>query len=265
MRVKVFFTALAGFIIALSGICSGGYAAEKGILSDAGFEVSGDLNFSSIYMWRGVMLDGDAVLQPGFYIKSPASKFGRFKVGVWMSHDMENRDTLKSSETDTIFDYTYSFSFVDVSVGHTYYDFPDALPLDGSPKGWSREFYMGFTLSKIFLTPSVYYYYDYGKKEDGGGEGSYTVLNLAYSKPFEIKEYAMSFDLAGHVGHNNKQYYRGKGGDAGMSAGVSIPLTTSLTCKPNINYSLPWGNISDKGNGNQKNRFFGGVYMNYLF
>jgi len=236
-----------------------------GILSTSGIEISGDLAFNSLYMWRGIMLDGDAVVQPGFYVRSPESKFGRIKVGVWFNHDLQNKDSLKSSETDYIFDYTYSFPSVALSVGHTYYDFPDLVPSDGAPHGFSREFYGGITFPKLLLSPSIYYYYDYGKKEDGGGQGSYTVLNLAQSIPFVVSKYKLSLDFSGHVGFNNKQYYRGKGGDAALGVGVTVPLLKGLTCKPNINYSIPWGNISDKSNGNQKNRFYGGVYLNYIF
>jgi len=238
---------------------------EKGLLSDLGLEASADLNFSSLYMWRGITLDGDPVVQPGFYVNTKASKFGRLKFGIWLNHDLDNRDALKSSETDYTLDYTYGFPFADVSLGYIYYDFPDALPADGQSKGFSREVYTGISLPKLFLSPSVFYYYDCGRKEDGGGEGSYTVLNLAYSVPFKVKKYLLSLDLTGHAGFNNKQYYRGKGGDSAIGAGVTIPLTKSLNCKPNINYSVPWGNVSDKGNGNQKNRLYGGVYLSYIF
>lgn len=240
-------------------------AEGNGLLADLGFEFSGDVNFSSLYIWRGIMLDGDPVVQPGFYVKTPASKYGRLKFGWWMSHDLENRDALKSSETDLIVDYTYSFSSFDVSVGHTYYDFPDALPADGATKGWSREIYTGIAFPKLFLSPSIFYYYDYGKKEDGGGQGNYAVLNLAYSVPLSIGKNTASLDLMAHVGHNNKLYYRDKGGDAAFGAGLTLPLTKHISIKPNINYSVPWGNISDKGNGNQKNRFYGGIYLSYVF
>ncbi len=236
-----------------------------GILSGSGVEISADVAFNSLYMWRGIMLDGDAVVQPGFYVCSPESKFGRVKLGIWLNHDLQNKDNLRSSETDYLFDYTYSFPIVAVSTGFTYYDFPDAAPADGAPRGFSREVYGGVTFTKLLLSPAIYYYYDFGKKDDGGGEGSYMVLNLSHSIPFAIKKYNMSFDFSGHVGFNNKQYYRGKGGDAALGAGVSIPLLKNLTCKPNINYSVPWGNISDKNNGNQKNRLYGGAYLNFIF
>jgi hypothetical protein len=244
------------------------YAAEggllDGVLANTGIEVSGDLAFNSLYMWRGIMLDGDAVVQPGFYVTSPESKLGRIKVGIWFNHDLQNKDTLKSSEVDYLFDYTYSFSSVDLSTGFTYYDFPDAEP-DGSPRGFSREVYGGITFTKLPLSPAFYYYYDFGRKVDGGGEGSYAVLNLSHSIPFTVSKYALSLDFSGHVGVNNKQYYSGKGGDAALGVGVTIPLLKNLTCKPNINYSMPWGNISDKNNGNQKNRLYGGVYLSYVF
>lgn len=266
---KFFAGCIVVIMLTAASIKAGSAFAAAGVMDkvigDYGLEFSGDLNLSSIYMWRGIMLDGDAVIQPGFYIKTPASKFGRIKLGFWSSRDLQNKDALKSSETDYILDYTYNFNDFDVSLGHTYYDFPDAFPIDGAPEGFSREFYAGLTFTKLFLTPSVYYYYDYGKKEEGGGEGSYTVLTLSYSKPFKVQDISMSLDLAGHAGHNNKQYYRGKGGDAGITAGITIPLTKNLSCKPNINYSVPWGNISDKNNGNQKNRFYSGAYLNYSF
>jgi hypothetical protein len=236
------------------------------LFSDLGFEVSGDLNFSSIYMWRGIMLDGDPVIQPGIYIKTPESKLGRLKFGYWVSHDLENKDALHSSETDYIADYTYNFPKFDLSLGHIYYDFPDALPADGAPKGFSREVYAGVAFPKVFLSPSIYYYYDYGKKEEGGGEGSYTMLSLAHSIPVSLfGKYSCSLDFAGHVGHNNKQYYRGKGGDAAVGAGFTVPLMKGLTMKPNINYSVPWGNLEDEDIGNQKSRFYGGVYLAYSF
>ncbi len=267
MKNKLILTAI-GFVIAgiiLVGAARAQSENAQTVLSDLGLEFSGDLAFNSIYMWRGIMLDGDAVIQPGFYVRSPESKMGRIKVGIWASHDLENKDALHSSETDYLFDYTYSFKDVDVSLGHTYYDFPDVLPADGSSRGFSREFYGGLTFAKLFLSPSLYYYYDYGKKEEGGGQGSYTVLNLSYSKPFTVKKMSLSLDLAGHLGHNNKLYYRGKGGDAAISAGVTLPLTMNLSCKPTINYSVPWGNLSDTGNGNQKKRFYSGLYLSYAF
>lgn len=243
---------------------------EEGSKSETVFDrlhlsASGDLAFNSIYMWRGIMLDGDPVVQPGFYVTGALSEAATVKIGYWASFDIENRDALHSLETDFITDFTYSLESMALSIGHIYYDFPDAAPLDGAPKGFSREVYFGVACSKLPLSPSLFYYLDYGEKLDGGGDGGYTVLNLAHSIPFAVDGIGMSLDLSGHVGHNNKQYYAGKGGDAAVGLGVTIPLTEKLSCKPNINYSVPWGSVSDKGAGNQESRFYSGVYLSYSF
>jgi hypothetical protein len=252
-------------LLFLTRACCADESRSNGVFSDAGFEISSDFNFASNYVWRGIMLDGDPVAQPGIYIKTPESKSGRIKFGYWESYDLKNADALHSGENDYILDYTGSFHDLDLSVGHIYYDFPDAIPADGAAKGFSREVYAGMGVPGLFLSPSIFFYYDYGRKEDGGGEGSYTVLNLFKSIPFSLSKYSLSLDLSGHLAHNNKQYYRGKGGDAALGAGVTIPLTKNLSVKPNINYSLPWGNISDKGNGNQKNKVYGGGYLCCVF
>ncbi len=258
----------AGLAAVVSVFLVGFASAEEegvldGVLEALKLEASGDLSFSSVYMWRGIMLDGDPVVQPGLYVSTRDAKWGKLKVGFWASRDLTNRDALRSAETDVLLDYTYQMDKVSFSAGHTYYDFPDAAPADGAAKAFSREVYAGIGLASWFLSPSVYYYYDYGRKEDGGGAGSYTVLNLSHSVPFSVKKLSCSLDLSGHVGHNNKQYYRGKGGDAGISAGVSIPLTKKASIKPTVNYSVPWGNLSDKGNGNQEDRFFTGLYISW--
>lgn len=227
------------------------------------FEVTADLNYSSVYMWRGLMLDGDPVLQPGIYIKTPPSKLWRLKFGYWRSQPLDHIDGLRSKEIDYIMDYTYNFKNFDLSIGHTYYDYPDLLNAEGSRSGFSRESYVAITLPKVFLSPSLYYYYDYGKKDEGGGHGSYAVLNLAYSKPFSVKKIAMSLDVSGHAGFNNKLYFRGHGGDMGLSAGMTVLLGKHLSIKPNVSYSLPWGNYKDKDNGNQKTRVYTGAYISF--
>lgn len=148
LRTGVFLSLFLGALIFSPAQAAEGGLLD-GILSTSGIEVSGDVAFNSIYMWRGIMLDGDAVVQPGFYVRSPESKYGRIKVGIWLNHDLQNKDSLRSSETDYLFDYTYSFSSVALSTGFTYYDFPDAAPSDGAPRGFSREVYGGITFTKL--------------------------------------------------------------------------------------------------------------------
>jgi hypothetical protein len=247
-------TVFWGFILVFLSISV--YSPAEGVLSDLGFEVTGDVSVFSQYVWRGILLDRDAVVQQGFYVTSPPEKFGRLKAGVWSSHDLENRDNLRSEEFDYILDYTFDLKDISVSFGHTYYDFPDT-------DAFSREFYTGVSFTKLFFSPSLFFYRDYGREEDGGGNGTYAVLNLA--KSIVIKNTPFTLDMGGHIGYNHELFIFGTGGEAGLKLGFSVPLTKNMTISPNVNYSVSFADLSDKDDGAQKNRFFGGVTSIYKF
>ncbi|MCX5708574.1 MAG: hypothetical protein NTY14_06360 [Candidatus Omnitrophica bacterium] len=257
MRKLVLLLVLA--LVAWGAMFTSAFAETEGLLGNAGITASGDVAFYSEYLWRGFLLDGDPVVQPGFYLSGPDSKYGKLTAKFWSSHDLSNSDPRNSSEEyDYILDYTYNLADTSLSFGHTYYDYPAA-------DTFSKEFYVGITLPKVFLTPSVFYYRDYGSQEDGGGMGSYTVVNLAKSLPFEIKGTPASLELAGHYGYNYELFINGKGGDIGLSAGLKLQLTKNLTCMPNINYSLPLGDLEKTSDGNQEARVYTGAVFSYSF
>src|SRR5690606_37047503 len=97
------------------------------------------------------ILDTDGVIQPGI-----AVTIGGFEMGVWGSYDMENVDGASSDEQDGWIAYTYAMEAISVTVGHTWYDFPEG----GTS---SKEFYVSVGYD-TFLSPTVTYYRDY---EDG--------------------------------------------------------------------------------------------------
>jgi len=249
---------LMGWVIVGLSICvAPAFGQGEGVLSDLGISVSGDVSYYSEYIWRGMLLDGDPVIQPGWYISSPDWKAGKLTAKLWTSHDLSNSDPRTTSEEyDYILDYTYALDSVSFSAGHTYYDFPQA-------DAFSKEFYVGVGFPKVFLSPSAFYYRDYGSQEDGGGMGSYTLVNLAKSLPFEIKGTPASLELAGHYGYNYELFINGKGGDIGLSVGLKLQMTKNLTCMPNINYSIPTGDLKSASDGNQKERFYTGVVVAY--
>ncbi|MFA5099693.1 MAG: hypothetical protein WC547_02275 [Candidatus Omnitrophota bacterium] len=249
-----------GFLFSGSAFASG-----DGLFSDLGISVSGDMAYYSEYLWRGFLLDGDPVTQTGIYVSGPATPVGKLTAKFWTSKDMDNRDSRPSDELDYILDYTYDFSKASVSIGHTYYDFPDQTGADGMPKTFSREFYAGIALPEVFMAPSIFVFRDYGNQDDGGGMGTYTVVNLAKSLPFEIKGTPASVELAGHYGYNHELFINGKGGDIGLTAGVKVVLTKNLTVMPNINYMIPVGDVKSSSDGNQTERFYTGVVAAYSF
>ena len=237
---------LAVGIIAFLFVYSTCSAAGKGI------SFSGDTSFLSKYVWRGFVLDTDKVMQTGLYASSALSESGTLKLSVWSNAVMDNKDEYASNEFDYVMDYSFSFENLSLSIGNTFYDFT-GLDLK------SRECYFGITLTEISADPSLYVYRDYGDEEDGGGDGYYIVLNSAYSIPVE----KMSVDLSGHVGWNKDLFMEGKGGDFFVAAGLNMPLTDNLFFKPNMNYSLPFGDLEDENIGAQESEFFGGMTLTY--
>ena len=227
-------------------------AGEDGILPELKLEADSTIDAYNKYVWRGFTLDTDPVVQPGFNI----SGYG-FTVSYWSSFDAQNDDTLNSAEVDLTIDYTYSTEYADFSVGHTNYDFPGT-------KTYSKEWYVGIALNEVPLSPTLVYYHDYGKEENGGGHGDYVNLGISHSFTL-IEASAITLDLAASVGYNHELFILGDGGDYLMSAGLTIPLTKTSSVSPVFGYSVPFGDLKDANDGNQKKRSFAGVSVAVSF
>jgi hypothetical protein len=232
-------------------------------LKDKGIEVttSGAMDFYSKYIWRGIRLDNDPVLQPSFTVS-----VNGFSANAWGSYDLGGDDNLSSNETDTTLSYAHTFenltvgnvalSPVTITGGNIYYDFPGT-------NTYTSELFAGVTYGS-FLSPSVTYYYDYIDESKGGGDGNYVVLALAHSIPL-VKDYGITMDLSSHVGFNSGDYIRGEGGDYLLKAGLTIPLTGNLKFVPSVNYSIPFGDLKSKDDGNQKQYVYGGAGLSLTF
>ena len=214
-------------------------------------EVSADISAYSSYMWRGFKIDGDPVVQSGISI----SGYG-VTLSAWgdFATDTGDYGLLKQEEFDYAIDYTYKFDKLSLSAGYTYYDFPSSETL-------SREYYIGAGLD-VPMSPTLTFYHDYGKEECGGGDGDYIVLASSYSVPLGN---TVTLDLSGHIGYNNELFIEGEGGDMTLGFGFTIPLTEKLTFSPNINYSIPFGDLKDSDDGEQDNEFYGGFTLAYNF
>ncbi len=228
----------------------------QNLLASSEVNIGGDVSVYSQYVWRGIILDRDAVTQSSVYLTYPANSPGKLKIGAWSSQDLENKDNLKSEEFDYIFDYTYDFERLSIFLGHTYYDFVDT-------DTFSREFYLGLTLKELLFSPSVFCYRDYGRPEDGGGEGTYILISGSKSIP--INNSAFTLDLGVHAGFNHELFIAGDGGDIGFKLGVNIPLAKDLTFSPNINFSHPFADLRNQNDGNQKDRVYCGCILTYSF
>ena len=225
-------------------------ANEEGTLQDLPIEVNAEVAIYSKYIWRGFKLDDDTVMQQGIYVSAH-----RFTAGVWGSVDIDAHDKRNSSELNYIIDYTHEFDKFSLSVGYIYYDFPDA-------HGESKEFYVGGGLN-IPLSPTLTYYHDYGDEDTGGSNGDYYVLELSHSLP--VGDTSVSLDLSGHIGYNNELGIDGEGGDIAFAISLSVPLTDQLSISPNINYSIPYGDLNKSSDGDQDDELYFGLLLGLKF
>ncbi len=236
---------------------------ENTLLKNANISVTGSTSFYSQYMWRGMRLDNDYVLQPSLTVNA----FNGWSLNVWGSYDVDNSaDALNSNETDTTLTYTkkfeglsllgYDFKPISVTVGHVYYDFPGT-------NTFAKEAVLGFAYD-TFLSPTFTWYHDYSRESQGGGDGDY--LMLCASKSLEInKNYGVTLDLSGHVGYNKGDFILGEGGDVLLTSGITVPITQNLKFSPTINYAIPFGNYTEEKNGEKESEFYWGSTLNYTF
>ncbi|MFH1782058.1 MAG: TorF family putative porin [Candidatus Omnitrophota bacterium] len=227
-------------------ILAGTVFAGEVLLEETDISISSDIGFFSKYMWRGMKLDDDPVMQPGVYI----SGYG-FEVSVWGNIDMDSDDSLTSEEVDYAISYSYSIPETPVSLsgGFTYYDFPKA---DSA----SREWFVGVSLDTI-LSPSLTLYHDFGEEDSGGGSGDYLYLGLSHSEP--IGDSPVSLDLSGGIGYNEELFINGEGGHVNLGAGFTIQLTDICSVSPTVNYDIPFGDMEDEDDGNYDDEFYGGA------
>lgn len=225
----------------------------KTLLEDTKIEVSADIAVLSQYIWRGIKLDGDTVMQSGIYI----SGYG-VDLSVWGSTDIDSDDSLTASEeVDYSGGYTYTFSNIPLSLsgGFIYYDFPA-----GDAK--SKEYYVGCSVDTV-LSPALTWYHDFSDEDSGGGSGDYVVLELGHSVP--VGELPMTLDLSGHVGYNDELFINGQGGDVGLGAGLTIQLSEKCSIAPSVSYSMPYGDLEDSDDGNYDDEFYGGATLAFSF
>lgn len=214
--------------------------------------VTGTADFYNKYIWRGFVLDDDAVFQPGFAVSAAG-----FTISGWGNFDLENKDAFGSDEIDTTASYTFSpIENVNLTVGHIYYAFMQTST-------FAKEVYASVGIATL-LSPVLSYYYDYSEQSQGGGDGQYLALDISHSIPL-IPDYNVSLNLGAHAGYNNEDFIAGQGGDLLGTAGLAIPLTPNLTFTPKVAYAVPLGDLAEASDGNQRERIYGGVSMAYTF
>ena len=228
-----------------------------------------DVPVLSAYVWRGQVLNDDAVIQPGLTV----SKNG-FALNAWSSYNAAGSysgdNEKKFSEVDLTGSYTHSLGPASVGVGLIQYLFPNqTLSTESGDVAYpeTSEAFATIGLPDIPLAPTLSVYSDLDAIE-----GFYAVLGVGHS--FTLCEKA-SLVASASIGAGDKDYNTGYFGEDksalnDMNVGLAIPIAVleNLTVKPAVSYTyLPDSKIADAGKAiyGDDNQLVGSVTASYAF
>ena len=235
------------------GLFSGAYAEET-----EGPSVSADVALVSKYVWRGLILTDDPVLQPSLTVFHK-----NLSLNIWANTDLTdiNGTPGETNELDYTLDYSFSVNKVNVSLGVIQYTFPHTA---FEP---TTEIYGSAGLN-LLLSPTLTLYYD---SDEVGG--LYGTLGLSHS--FSLGEVyggiSPSLDLSGSIGYAtsdwNEGYYGVDGSglvDLLLTAGLSIPIDEHLSIGPFISFSQVVDSDLQDAVADDNATFFGAT-LSYAF
>lgn len=240
MNMCVFRMVVAVF--ACAGVLAGGWVrAEE---SDPAAEVAApdtsqkpwflesDLTWNSKYVWRGINVTEDPVLQP-----SITFGYGDLSLNVWANLDTTavNDYEWQANEIDYTLDYSTSWEKLNFSVGGIFYQFPGAEDVD------TVEAYGAIGLD-VPSSPRLTVYQDLDEHD-----GTYLALSFGHTfedvwKPSESVRMGVEVGTSFAYGtrkHNLCYYGADTSGwaDAMVSLGLPFAIGDHVTVTPAIHHS----------------------------
>ncbi len=189
--------------------------AATPVLALGPLDVEAGLAMNAKYVWRGMVVTPDPVLQPSVDV----SVLG-FSAGFWGNMDTNdvNEQEMKFNEVDWTLGYGVSLPVLDISGGFINYTFP------GSDVASTTEFYLGAAASVLF-SPSLTVYLDIDEVK-----GGYWELGASHAVPLNP---GMELELSAGVGMGSESYIFGYYGllpdNISMDPDLAVPVDASMT------------------------------------
>ncbi len=220
-----------------------------------------DISAASKYIWRGMDINNEFVLQPSF-----TAAVASFSFNVWGNMDTTNYGKKAGygdqagefTEIDLTVNYNYSYDIFNLDGGIINYTFPDNVGES------TYELYISTSLDTIF-SPTVAVYYDFDEIN-----GFY--CNIGASHSFKILP-EQQIDVVASIGYGssnfNKGYFKEDSSgfvDFNIGASISYSINKHVTLKPFVTYS----SIVDKDLRKTKtykhnDNFYGGLSISASF
>jgi len=187
---------------------------------------------NSKYVWRGINLVDDPVLQP-----EAALAYKGLTLSVWANMELTevNGRANRFTEFDYTADYSYEWKDVVLSIGAIHYRFPN------TKSNQTTEVYVAAGLNTI-LSPCVTVFRDVAE-----AKGTYAALAVGHT--FEdiwrlSRKAVGSIDLSARIGYgssNYNQFYYGTDNsafsDVELSAGLPLKINERWTLTPSVTFT----------------------------
>jgi len=228
-------------------------AGVMGVQAASEPEISAEASLLSSYVFRGMVLNNDAVMQPQVTVEHYGVSFnifGNYDIG-------SNFDGVSSdfSEIDCTLAYELPLAIEDlvVSVGLTHYTFPN-VTVGGAARESTTEIFAKGTLKtlenlEIPVIPSMTIFGDVDEVN-----GTYVLFDVYV--PYQITpELSSQFGFSagyGNTAYNDFYFGQGQGIDAdwndfNFNGALSYAVTDDLTASANLTYTVLNGGAIEDG------------------
>ncbi|MBI4797619.1 MAG: hypothetical protein HY794_02550 [Desulfarculus sp.] len=235
MKKLVYSLVLALGLLAQTALLPGGALAADEAAADKPpeWKVDAAAAYNSKYIWRGIMLVNDPVLQPSLNVNK-----GGFTFNVWGNWDLTNKNNRKNnfSEIDLTAEYAFRFGDFSFPVGIIHYLFPN------TPFPATTELYAGVSYTWL-VTPSIKVYKDIDESH-----GIYVLGSLAYAYdlPAVVKDVTWQLTANISAGWGDKDHNKFWWGnsrtmdedhftDSLLTIGLPIKIKDTVTITPAYN------------------------------
>ncbi|HEY5653920.1 MAG TPA: TorF family putative porin [Pontiella sp.] len=242
---------------------------NQGSSQGADVEVTAEAALVSSYVWRGQVLNNDAVLQPQLTVEKNGVSFN-----IWGNYDLgENGAGISSdySEIDMTLAYTLPIDVNDMAfdVGIIRYDFPNVV-VGGEEIPATTELFVSATILSFsdYFIPSATLFGDIDEVN-----GTYVLFDVV--APLEISDvFAVEAGVSAGYGNTsyNDYYFAGDKesgfNDYNLYVNASYEVAENISVSLNMTYTiLDGGEIEDAADVlyEDKEKFWGGVNVAYDF
>jgi hypothetical protein len=212
-------------------------------------DIDAGVGVHSKYVWRGIVVTPDAVVQPEASLGLLGMRFG-----VWGNVDTSdaNGTEWELNEVDWTFGYTMDLPLFSCGAGLIHYDLRGGLGADTS------ELYVNGR-ANVLLSPGLDIFFDLDEFK-----GTHVRASAAHGG--ELGEF-LEWDVAAELGWGSEGYVNGYFPSAGTSAAGFTDALLSLglpwhpaplvTVTPHVSYAVLLGDARDAGTAPQDATFLG--------